>query len=86
MGAVGKTEQALWGQGIDVLIIMSDQCDLKCQANPTQQFSKDSYAKGADASKPGGRGGSTAANTVKKDKFVVAPMKGTFFFFCYTVI
>ena len=78
MGGVGRTEQAQWGQGIDVLIIMSDQCDLNCQANPTQQYSKDSYAKGADASKPGGGGQSTAASPVKKDKYIVAPMKGTF--------
>ena len=75
MGGVGRTEQAQWGQGIDVLIIMSDQCDLNCQANPTQQYSKDSYAKGADASKPGA-GKSTAASSVKKDKYVVAPLKG----------
>jgi len=73
MGGVGKTEQALWGQGIDVLIIMSDQCDLNCQANPTQQYSKDSFAKGADASKPGG---SKDSSTAKKDKYVTAPLKG----------
>lgn len=76
-GAIGSIEEQSWGSGIDLLIIMSDQCDLKCQENPQQQYKKDSYEKSGQNS-----GSSGSSSTVKKDKYVTVPLKGIDFPLC----
>jgi hypothetical protein len=77
--AVGRGEQAVWADGIDVLLLMAEECDLKCQSDPQKEYKKDSFEKSA-GNKPGtsssGTGGAGSSSAKKQDNYIVAPVKG----------
>lgn len=74
-GGVGAAEEKVWGDGVDILVLMADQCDLKCQANPSQQYSKDTYSKSSSSGKKSSPPPPPPPKSSQK-KFITAPLKG----------
>ena len=87
--AVGRGEQAVWADGIDVLLLMAEECDLKCQSDPQKEYKKDSFEKSA-GNKPGtsgsGTGGAGSSSAKKQDNYIVAPVKGDALFLFFFAI
>ena len=74
-GAIGAAEQQAWGSGVDILVMVAEQCDLACQNNPQKEYKKDSYAKKAEATS-NGKKASSSSGSGKSGNYITAPLKG----------
>jgi hypothetical protein len=75
-GAIGAAEQQAWGSGVDILVMVAEQCDLACQNNPQKEYKKDSYAKKAEATS-NGKKVSSSSGSGKSGNYITAPLKGS---------
>ena len=73
-GAVGESEQALWGDGADFLVILSDQCNIQCQQDPKTPY-KQSWFSRSSRKKPANSSPKTESSS-HMEKYITAPLAG----------